>query len=123
MRRWLVALVAFFACSALPSFAADACRSRRLRVIVPGAVGTSPDILARIIAKHLTTRLGQQIVVVNQPGGGGNIAHDAVAKAAPDGYTLLVTSDQLSINQTLFHNLSFHAVDSFAPVVQAIVSP
>jgi tripartite-type tricarboxylate transporter receptor subunit TctC len=124
MKRWIVAVVALLTLSMLPSsFAADAWPSKPLRMIVPGAVGTSPDILARIIAKHLTTRLGQQIVVINQPGGGGNIAHDAAAKSTPDGYTLLVTSDQLSINQTLFHNLPFHAVDSFAPVVQAIVSP
>ena len=124
-KLWIIAVaVALLALSMVPpSSAADEWPSKPLRMIVPGAVGTSPDILARILAKHLTTRLGQQIVVINQPGGGGNIAHDAAAKAAPDGYTLLVTSDQLSINQTLFHNLSFHAVNSFSPVVQAIVSP
>jgi tripartite-type tricarboxylate transporter receptor subunit TctC len=60
---------------------------------------------------------------MNQPGGGGNIGHGTAARATPDGYTLLVTSDQLSINETLFSNLPFHAVKSFAPVVQAIVSP
>jgi tripartite-type tricarboxylate transporter receptor subunit TctC len=85
--------------------------------------GTSPDLLARTIAHHLSLRLGQQIVIMNQPGGGGNIGHGTAAKATPDGYTLLVTSDQLSINETLFSNLPFHAVKSFAPVVQAIVSP
>lgn len=97
--------------------------SKPLRMIVPGAPGTSPDILARSLAQHLQPRLGQQIVVLNQPGGGGNIGHGAAAKSPPDGYTLLVTSDQLSINQTLFRDLPFHAVDSFVPVVQAIVSP
>ena len=97
--------------------------SKPLRMIVPGMAGTSPDILARTIAHHLTPRLGQPIVIVNQPGGGGNIGHGTAAKATPDGYTLLVTSDQLSINESLFSNLPFHAVKSFAPVVQAIVSP
>lgn len=105
------------------TLAAEPWPSKPLRMIVPGAAGTSPDILARIIAKSLSVRLGQQIVVVNQPGGGGNIGHEAAAKAAADGYTLLVTSDQLSINETLFRNLTFRAVDSFAPVVQAIISP
>lgn len=110
--------------AAWPSLAAaQAWPARTLRMIVPGAPGTSPDILARTIAQYLTPRLGQQIVIVNQPGGGGNIGHGAAAKAAPDGYTMLVTSDQLSINQSLFRDLPFHAVDSFIPVVQAIVSP
>ncbi len=102
---------------------AQAWPSKPIRMIVPGAPGTSPDILARTLAQYLTPRLGQQIVIVNQPGGGGNIGHGAAAKAAPDGYTLLVTSDQLSINESLFKDLPFHAVTSFIPVVQAIVSP
>ena len=97
--------------------------SKPLRFVVPALAGTSPDLLARTIALHLVPRLGQQIVIMNQPGGGGNIGHSTAAKATPDGYTLLVTSDQLSINETLFSNLPFHAVKSFAPVVQAIVSP
>jgi tripartite-type tricarboxylate transporter receptor subunit TctC len=92
-------------------------------MVVPGAPGTSPDILARTIAHHLGPRLAQQIVIFNQPGGGGNIGHGTAARANPDGYTLLVTSDQLSINQTLFRDLPFDAVKSFTPVVQAIVSP
>jgi tripartite-type tricarboxylate transporter receptor subunit TctC len=125
MKQWIAALlgVAFAAPLAAPAHAADPWPTKPLRMIVPGAAGTSPDILARIIAKGLTPRLGQTIVIVNQPGGGGNIAHEAVAKSAPDGYTLLVTSDQLSINESLFKSLPFNAVSSFAPVVQAIVSP
>jgi tripartite-type tricarboxylate transporter receptor subunit TctC len=103
--------------------AAETYPSRPLRIVVPAMAGTSPDLLARTIAHHLTPRLGQQIVIMNQPGGGGNIGHSTAAKATPDGYTLLVTSDQLSINESLFSNLPFHAVQSFAPVVQAIVSP
>lgn len=97
--------------------------SKPLRMVVPGMAGTSPDLLARTIAHHLSPRLGQPIVIMNQPGGGGNIGHGTAAKATPDGYTLLVTSDQLSINESLFTNLPFNAVKSFAPVVQAIVSP
>ncbi|HUP94260.1 MAG TPA: tripartite tricarboxylate transporter substrate binding protein [Burkholderiales bacterium] len=97
--------------------------NRPLRMVVPGMPGTSPDLLARTIAHSLSPRLGQTIVIVNQPGGGGNIGHGTAAKATADGYTLLVTSDQLSINESLFSNLPFHAVKSFSPVVQAIVSP
>lgn len=115
-------LVVVFAVVSTPLAAQD-WPSKPLRMVVPGAAGTSPDILARTIAHYLSPRLNQPIVVVNQPGGGGNIGHGTVAKAAADGYTLLVTSDQLSINQSLFRELPFHAVDSFIPVVQAIVSP
>jgi len=112
--------------TALPGVASSPANlypSKPLRFVVPGLAGTSPDLLARTIAHHLVPRLGQQIVIMNQPGGGGNIGHGTAAKATPDGYTLLVTSDQLSINETLFSNLPFHALKSFAPVVQAIVSP
>ena len=90
------AIAALLASSAL----AQTYPSRPLRMIVPGMAGTSPDLLARTIANHLGPRLGQQIVIVNQPGGGGNIGHGTAARATPDGYTLLVTSDQLSINET-----------------------
>ena len=103
--------------------AQEAYPTKALRIITPAAPGTSPDLLSRVIAQHLAPKLGQQVLVVNQPGGGGNIGHGNAARSAPDGYTLLVTSDQLAINQTLFAKLPFHALDSFAPVVQAIVSP
>jgi tripartite-type tricarboxylate transporter receptor subunit TctC len=117
---WSVAIVlAILACP----LAAQTFPTKPLRFVVPGLPGTSPDLLARTIGRHLSPRLGQPIVIVNQPGGGGNIGHGTAAKASADGYTLLVTSDQLSINESLFNSLPFHAVKSFAPVVQAIVSP
>lgn len=96
--------------------------SRTIRIIVPTQPGASPDILARTLAHHLGPRLGQQMVVLNQPGGGSNIGHGAAAKATPDGYTLLVTSDALSINDTLFPDLSFKSSD-FVAVNHAIASP
>jgi len=96
---------------------------RPVHIVVPFLAGGSVDTVARSLAQHLQPRLGQQVVVLNQPGGGGNIGHGAAAKSPPDGYTLLVTSDQLSINQKLFRDLPFHALESFVPVVQAIVTP
>lgn len=118
-------ILSFIACALIgvSAIAQEAYPSKALRIITPAAPGTSPDLLSRVIAQYLSPKLGQQVLVVNQPGGGGNIGHGNVAKSAPDGYTLMVTSDQLSINQTLFSKLPFHAVDSFIPVVQAIVSP
>lgn len=95
--------------------------SKTIRIIVPTQPGASPDLLARTIAHHLGPRVGQQILVINQPGGGSNIGHGAAAKAVPDGYTLLVSSDALSINDTLYPNLPFKAAD-FVPVIHAIAS-
>jgi tripartite-type tricarboxylate transporter receptor subunit TctC len=91
-----------------------------ITIVIQAAPGGSPDILARIIGKYLSERVGQPVIVENKPGGAGNIASELVANAAPDGYTLLGTSDSLSINQTLFKDLPFHAETSFAPVIQAI---
>ncbi len=110
------------AAASLAHAQSDAYPSRALRIVVPTQAGASPDLLARTIAHHLGPRLGQQVLVLNQPGGGSNIGHSAVAKAAPDGYTILVTSDALSINDTLFPNLDFKSTD-FVPIIQAIASP
>jgi len=94
-----------------------------ITIVISAAPGGSPDILARIIGKYLSQRIGQPVIVENKPGGAGNIATEYVANAAPDGYTLLGTSDSLSINQTLFKELPFNAETSFAPVIQAISAP
>src|SRR5271154_7306788 len=96
-----VALLAF----AVPARAAPDYPSRPVRVIVPFAPGGSLDILARTLGRGLSERLGQQFVVENRSGAGGNLGHDAGAKAKPDGYTLLVTSEPLTINPSLFANL------------------
>ncbi len=114
-------IAAFLALAAAFSVQAqsDAYPSKTVRIIVPTQPGASPDILARTLAHHLAPRLGQQVLVINQPGGGSNIGHSAAAKAAPDGYTLLVSSDALSINDTLFTNLPFKSSD-FVPVNHAI---
>lgn len=97
--------------------------SRPIQIVVSAAPGGSPDILARIVGKALGERLGQSVTVENKPGGAGNIAAQYVARATPDGYTLLVATDALSINQTLFAKLPFDARTSFAPVIHAISSP
>ncbi len=97
--------------------------SKHIQIVVPAAPGGSPDIIARIIAPALATRLGQPVNVDNKAGGAGNIASQQVARAAADGHTLLLANDQLAINQSLFPSLPFDARTSFAPVVHAISSP
>ena len=96
--------------------------NKPIRFIVPAAPGGSLDILSRTVAKELTIRLNQTVFVENMPGGGSNIAFGYVAKAAPDGYTLLVGWDSLAINPALYPTLPYK-IDQFAPVSLAITAP
>ncbi len=120
-RRSLLALAA--ASLATPAFAQAWPAERTIRIIVPVAAGGSQDIVARLLARHLTDTLGQNVVVENQPGAGSNIGYEAASRARPDGYTLLAGSDSLSINRTLFPHLSFDPVEAFAPVARAVRVP
>ena len=85
-------------------------------MIVGYAAGQSIDILARLIAQSLSEQLGQQFVVENKPGAGGNIAAEGVARAAPDGYTLLAVGANNPINSTLYDKLSFDLLRDLVPV-------
>ena len=87
-----------------------------IRLLVGLTPGGFPDITARTVATNLSTSLGQPVVVENRPGGGGNIATGAVAKAAPDGYTLLLTGGSHTVNATLLPNPGFDYARDFAPV-------
>ncbi|MFM9972590.1 MAG: tripartite tricarboxylate transporter substrate binding protein [Burkholderiales bacterium] len=87
-----------------------------IRLLVGIAPGGFPDITARTVATNLSTSLGQSVVVENRPGGGGNIATGALAKAAPDGYTLLLTGGSHTVNATLLPNPGFDYARDFAPV-------
>ena len=95
---------------------ADDFPSRPLRVIVPFSPGGAVDGPMRLIAQHLSHRLGQPVVVENKPGAGATIGTDVVAKAAPDGYTLLLASQTNAISATLYSNLPFDPIEDFTPV-------
>jgi tripartite-type tricarboxylate transporter receptor subunit TctC len=96
---------------------AQAYPSRPVRVIVPFPPGGAPDLVGRTLAHRLQERLGQSFVVENRTGAGGNIAADAVAKSAPDGYTLLATSDgPLVINPAVYPAMPFDTLRDFAPI-------
>src|SRR5436853_5351515 len=112
-------LAAFAALAALlcPAPAsAQAYPSKPVRVIVPFGAGGPADVFARIIAQHLTEALKQSFVVENRPGAGAIIGTDAVAKAAPDGYTLLVMSNTHTTNESLFQNKPYQLMRDFAPI-------
>jgi len=90
--------------------------SRQVRVIVPFGAGGPADIYARVLAQHLSEDLKQTFIIENRPGAGSVIGTDAVAKAAPDGYTLLVMSNTHTTNESLLDNKPFQLMRDFVPV-------
>jgi len=90
--------------------------TRPVRIIVGNAAGSTVDFLARLMGQWLGDRLGQLFVVENRPGAGGNIGAEAVVRAAPDGYTLLLVTTSNMINATLYEKLSYNFIRDIAPV-------
>lgn len=91
--------------------------AKPIQMIVPQAPGGTNDIVARLVAADLSQRLGQQVVVENRPGAGGNIGTQTAARAAPDGYTLLMTiSSTQAINPSLYRQVPFDPVRDFEPI-------
>jgi len=95
---------------------ADTYPSRPVRLIVEFPPGVAPDVLARLVGTALSQRLGQDFVVENKPGAGGNVGAEYVIRAAPDGYTLLVMVSANAANAALYPNLDFNFVRDIAPV-------
>jgi tripartite-type tricarboxylate transporter receptor subunit TctC len=92
--------------------------SRTIRLLVPFTVGTGPDLLARILTEELKERWHQAVIVENKPGASGNIGTEAVARAIPDGDTLLVTVNTFVMNASLYRSLPFDPKTSFAPIIE-----
>ena len=113
--RLAFALAALFLFA--PAAPADDYPRRAVTLVVPYAAGGGNDAMARIVADHMSKTLGQQIVIENRGGAGGTIATRAVAKAAPDGYTLVLGgTGTLAINPTLYANVGYDPRKDFAPV-------
>ena len=114
MLKVVVALAALAAVTSTPALAQDY-PSRPIRIIIPFAPGGGSDLTARPLADFMTPRLGQPVVVENKPGGGSSIGIDTVAKAKPDGYTLLwQTSDGISVLPAVKANLPYRVPEDFA---------
>ncbi|HEX3142067.1 MAG TPA: tripartite tricarboxylate transporter substrate binding protein [Rhizobacter sp.] len=115
-RHWLAACAAWAAAPGA-ALAQGAWPNKPVRIVVPFAPGGTTDILARAMAPELSRAFGQQFVVDNKPGAGGNVGADLVAKSAPDGYNLLMgTVGTHGINQSLYPKMPFDPIKDFAPI-------
>ena len=123
-RGGVAVLAAACLLAAAPALAQEAWPTRSVRLVVPSSPGGGTDTYARFLAQGLGEGLKQQFLVDNRPGGGGNIGAEMAARAAPDGYTYLVSSSPaLVVNPSLFKNLPYNAERDFAPVARGVISP
>jgi tripartite-type tricarboxylate transporter receptor subunit TctC len=118
-KRWTTAVI--LTATVLVALSMSAARaqdypSRPVRVVVPFSPGGAVDGPMRVIAQELSKRLGAQVIVDNKPGAGATIGTDVVAKASPDGYTLLLASQTNAISATLYPKLSYDPIEDFTPI-------
>src|SRR5258708_1039996 len=114
----------FLALLAAPAHAQGAWPARAVRFIVPSSPGGGTDLYARELAQALSESLKQQVIVDNRPGASGNIGAEAAAKAAPDGYTFLVSANPaIAVNPSLYKNLPYDAERDFVPIARGVVAP
>ena len=117
MKKILFALLLAVPALTAPSAMAQQYPSKPIVLVVPFAPGGTSELISRLVAQKLTERLGQQVVVENRPGAAGNIAMEQVARAAPDGYTLILGHiGTLAVNPAMFPKLPYDAIKDFAPV-------
>ena len=122
--RVLILLLACAVSSFAHSQAARDYPSKAIRIVIPFAPGGGTDTLTRLIAQKMSEAWGQPVVADNRPGAGGTIASDVVAKASPDGYTLLMGMIAThAMSPHLYKNLPYDVIKDFAPVTLAVVSP
>ncbi len=112
----LLRLITAFACVAAAPLYAQDYPSRLIRIVVPFSPGGAVDGPTRLIGQELSKRLGAPVIIENRPGAGATIGSEVVARAAPDGYTLLLASQTNAISATLYPKLSFNPIDDFAPI-------
>ena len=111
-----ISLSVSLAAALLPHAHAQTYPDHPLRLVVPFAAGGTSDILARFVGPPLSAALGQPVVVDNRPGAGSNVGNEIVARAPPDGYTLIMATPALASNQALYGKLNYDPIANFAPV-------
>jgi len=121
--QWLAIAIVLMTSLWVPPVVAQTYPSKPIRMIVPFAPGGSTDVLGRMVAQGLSRGLGQSVILENRAGGGTNIGAELVARAAPDGYTLLMCSTTQTINVTLYPKLAYDLVKDFAAIAPLATSP
>jgi len=116
LHRFIASIVGLAVVTVIAPASAQDYPTKPIKIIVPFAAGGPADIYARFIGARLTDTLGQPVVVEDRPGGGSIIGTDAVAKSAPDGYTLLMMSNTHTVNETLIPNRPFALMRDFVPI-------
>jgi tripartite-type tricarboxylate transporter receptor subunit TctC len=116
------ALILFALCSSPPA-SAETYPAHPIRLVVPFAAAGPTDVIARIVAQKLSDAWGQQLYIENVPGAGGNTGIGMVAKAAPDGYTILVVSTGFIVNPSMYARLPYDPIKDFSPVTLVAASP
>ena len=116
MVKWAGALILCFAAA---TASAQGYPNKPVKIIVPFGAGGIADITARVLAQKMSENMGQQVIVENRPSAGGIVAAEAVAKAEPDGYTLLLVSNGTAVSASLFKSLPYDTLKDFAPVSTA----
>jgi tripartite-type tricarboxylate transporter receptor subunit TctC len=115
--RFVLTLVGLACAGAVSAQAQDKYPSRPIKLLVPFPAGGPVDVMGRLVAQHLSSTIGQQVIVENRPGGGSTLAARAAATSDPDGYTLLLASAApLAIGPALFNNIGYDPATSFAPI-------
>jgi tripartite-type tricarboxylate transporter receptor subunit TctC len=120
-RAWFCAVI----CAAIIPVAAlaQSYPSKAIRIIVPFAAGGAVDVVARAVGQRMSEQMGSPVIIENKPGASANLGAELVAKAPPDGYTVLMGANGLATNMTLFHNLAFDTMKDFAPVARVGYAP
>lgn len=122
-RHFLTAAGALAGSHALPAIGQSDFPTRPIKLLVPFSAGGSPDVLARVIGAQAGKQMGQSMVIENRLGANGIVAAEAVARATPDGYTLLVTTGSQAINPGIYKSLPYDTLADFAPVALFTVAP
>jgi tripartite-type tricarboxylate transporter receptor subunit TctC len=122
-RRAVAAVLAAVALLLAPAGARAGYPERVITLIVPFAPGGPTDIIARIISVAFQKSLGQSVIIDNRTGGGGNPGMAIAARATPDGYTLLLTSTAIAVNQALYKNLPYDPIKDFVPICELVNAP